>query len=142
MDIETKIDLVNKSPVEEVVTENDLREIFENYEHPHHYIGFEISGMVHLGSGLVTLLKTRDFQKAGCKSTIWLADYHSWINGKLGGDLENIRKIANGYFKHAFISLGLDDVDFKLASEMYDNDYWANVLRLSKDTTIKRMLNK
>lgn len=140
MDIESKIDLVKKTPTEEVVTEEDLREIFQNYSHPQHYIGFEISGMVHVGSGLVTMLKVKDFMKAGCKSIIWLADYHSWINGKLGGDLEEIRKIAKGYFKHAFISLGLEDVEFKLASETYDNDFWANVLRISKDTTIKRML--
>jgi len=28
-----------------------------------------------------------------------LADWHSWINDKLGGDLEKIKKIAVGYFK-------------------------------------------
>ncbi|MFA5050122.1 MAG: tyrosine--tRNA ligase [Candidatus Micrarchaeia archaeon] len=140
MDTETKIELVAKSPTEEIVTKEDLREIFQTYSHPHHYIGFEISGMVHLGSGLITLLKTKDFQKAGCKTTIWLADYHSWINGKLGGDLESIKKIAKGYFKHAFISMGLENVEYKLASEVYDADYWASVLKISKDTTIKRML--
>ena len=140
MDIERKIELVKKAPTEEVVTEEDLKEIFENYSHPKHYIGFEISGMVHLGSGLVTMLKVKDLLEAGCKCTIWLADYHSWINGKLGGDLEGIRKIAKGYFKHAFLSLGLEKAEYKLASEHYDNDYWADVLRISKDTTIKRML--
>jgi len=140
MDIETKMDLVKKSPTEEVITDDDLKEVFENYAHPKHYIGFEISGMVHLGSGLCTAVKVKDLLKAGCKSTIWLADYHSWINGKLGGDLEQIRKIGLGYFKHAFMSLGLEKVEYKLASEEYGPEYWADVLRISKDTTIKRML--
>ncbi len=140
MDIESKIDLVKRKPTDEIVTEDDLRKVFENYEHPRHYIGFEISGKVHLGTGLCTALKLRDFQKAGINTTVFLADYHSYINGKLGGDLEKIQKVAGGYFKHAFHSLGLEKVEFVLASEIYDNDYWKEVLRISKDTTIKRML--
>lgn len=142
MDIETKIELVKRKPTEEIVTEQDLREIFENYAHPKHYIGFEISGKVHLGSGLCVGLKIKDLLKAGCKPTIWLADYHSWVNDKLGGDLDKIRKVANGYFKHAFISLGLteDQVDFPLATELYDADYWKDVVKIMRDTTLKRML--
>jgi len=142
MDIETKIELVKRKPTEEVVTEEDLRKIFENHAHPKHYIGFEISGKVHLGTGLCTALKMKDFLKAGIKPTVWLADYHSYVNGKLGGDLEKIREVATGYFKHAFVSLGLEEgkVDYLLASEFYDNDYWKEVLKIAKDTTIKRML--
>ena len=56
MDIETKIELVKKKPTEEIVTEQDLREIFETYAHPQQYIGFEISGMVHVAAGLSTAL--------------------------------------------------------------------------------------
>lgn len=142
MDLEKKIELVKRKPTEELVTDDSLKEIFENYEHPRHYIGFEISGKVHLGTGLCTTLKIKDFIEAGIKPTIFLADYHSWINGKLGGDLEKIRKIAKGYFKHCFVSLGLteDKVDYVLASDIYDNDYWADVLKVAKETTIKRML--
>ncbi|MBI5223313.1 tyrosine--tRNA ligase [Candidatus Micrarchaeota archaeon] len=142
MDIQTKIDLVRRSPVEEIVTEADLKKVFENYAHPRHYIGFEISGMLHIGSGLCTTLKIQDFIAAGIKPTIFLADYHSYINEKLGGDLEKIQKVALGYFKHAFVSLGLDDskVDYVLASEIYDRDYWKYVLQISKDTTLKRMM--
>ena len=142
MDIETKIDLVKRSPTEEIVTEQDLREIFENFAHPKHYIGYEISGMVHIGSGLAVGLKIKDFLKAGIKPTIWLADYHSWANGKLGGDIEKIRKIAEGYFKHCFISLGLDEekINYPLASRLYDADYWADVIQIMNATTMKRML--
>ena len=31
-------------------------------------------------------------------------------------------------------------VDYVLASEVYDNDYWKEVLRIAKDTTVNRML--
>ncbi len=142
MDIEAKIELVKRKPTEETVTEKDLRELFENHSHPRHYIGFEISGKVHLGTGLCTAIKIKDFIKAGIKPMIFLADYHSWINKKLGGDLEKIRKIGTGYFKHAFVSLGLpeDKVKYVLASDIYTEDYWPEVLKIAKDTTIKRML--
>lgn len=80
--------------------------------------------------------------KAGIRPTILLADYHAWINGKLGGDLEKIQEVANGYFKSAFISLGLteDKVKYVLASEIYGKDYWKEVLGISKGTTMQRML--
>jgi len=142
MDIDSKIDLVCRAPVAEVVTREELKSLFETNSHPKHYIGFEISGKVHLGSGLLTSLLLNDFIAAGIKPTIFLADYHAWINGKLGGDLEKIQSVARGYFKSAFISLGLteDKVDYVLASEKYDSGYWRDVLGISKDTTMQRML--
>ena len=142
MDIETKIELVKRKPTEEVVSEQALREMFENYKNPKHYIGFEISGLVHLGTGLCTGIKIKDFLKAGIKPTVWLADYHTWLNGKLGGDIGQIRKVAEGYFKHCFVSLGLDEekVSYKLASKEYNQDYWADVIRISNATTLKRMM--
>jgi len=142
MDIETQIELVRKKPTEEIITEKDLREILETHAHPKHYIGFEISGMVHLGTGLCTALKIKDFLQAGIQPTIWLADYHSWLNGKLGGDIKQIQKIAEGYFKHCFIALGLPEakVKYVLASKTYDRDYWADVIRIANATTMNRML--
>lgn len=142
MDIESKLALCSKAPIAEVVTKDELRALFETNQHPKHYIGFEISGKVHLGSGLLTALLLKDFIAAGIKPVIFLADYHAWINGKLGGDLEKIQSVANGYFKSAFISLGLDEgkVKYVLASEIYDKDYWKEVLGISKDTTMQRML--
>lgn len=145
MDVETKIALVKSKPVCEIVTEGELRSLFESNDRPKHYIGFEISGKVHLGSGLLTALMLQDFMKAGIKPTIFLADYHAWINGKMGGDLEKIQKVALGYFKSAFISLGLteDKVNYVLASELYEKqgkEYWKEVLSTSKDTSIARML--
>jgi tyrosyl-tRNA synthetase len=60
----------------------------------------------------------------------------------MGGDLEKIQEVATGYFKSAFVSLGLDEgsVRYELASKLYDADYWKEVLSISKDTTMQRML--
>ncbi|MFA5108290.1 MAG: tyrosine--tRNA ligase [Candidatus Micrarchaeia archaeon] len=145
MDIEHKMQLVRKGGISEVLTEGELRNLFETNAHPKHYIGFEISGLVHLGTGLITAMKVKDFMQAGIKPTIFLADYHGWINGKLGGDLQLAQKVAKGYFKQCFVSLGLEEgkVDYVLGSELYEkrgNDYWADVLRVEKETTVARML--
>ncbi len=142
MDIEEKTKLVMKVPTQELISEEGLKNLFETNPHPKHYIGFEISGYVHIGTGLSSALKIKDLLKAGVKPTIFLADYHTWINGKLGGDLDKIRKVAQGYFKHCFIALGLpeDKVDYLLASESYDEDYWKLVMDVSRSTTLKRML--
>ncbi|MFN3909772.1 MAG: tyrosine--tRNA ligase [Candidatus Anstonellaceae archaeon] len=143
MDIYSKIDLVKKGSIIEILTEEELKNLFETNSKPKHYIGFEISGKVHLGTGLSTALKIKDFIKAGIKPTIFLADYHAWINNKFNGDLEKIQKVAEGYFKAAFLSLGLENVNFVLGSKLYEKvgkEYWKNVLLISKDTTLNRMI--
>jgi len=99
-----------------------------------HYIGFEISGYIHLGTGLMAGAKIADLQKAGIKTRIFLADWHSWINDKLGGDLETIQKVALGYFKEGMkqsirvMGGDPDRVEFVLASEILEKgDYWQTV---------------
>ena len=101
MDIDEKIGLVVKPPVEEVVTLQELRLLFETDSRPSHYIGLEMSGLLHLGSLILTGFKINDFIKAGIKCRILLADWHSYINNKFGGDLDKIRS-ASKYYEEAF----------------------------------------
>ena len=42
MDVEERVRLVLREPTEEVVTEEELRELFKVNDRPNHYIGFEI----------------------------------------------------------------------------------------------------
>jgi tyrosyl-tRNA synthetase len=112
-----------------------------------HYIGFEISGKAHLGTGIVSMAKVRDLAAAGIRCSVLLADWHTWINDKLGGDRDLIRRIATGYFTEALraslLCLNADPaaVDFVLASDLYrdDDTYWASVIEVSKNTTLARM---
>ncbi len=77
---------------------------------------------------------------------MFLADWHSVINNKLGGDPNNIKKIANGYFKEAMkksieaLGGNPNKVKFVLASEIYDNNYWSEVIKIAKETTLNRVL--
>lgn len=91
--------------------------------------------------------KIADLQKAGVKTRIFLADWHSWINDKLGGDLEVIQKVALTYFKEGMkqsikvMGGDPDKVEFVLASEILDKgDYWQTVIDISKNVTLARML--
>ncbi|MEK6872659.1 MAG: tyrosine--tRNA ligase [Nanoarchaeota archaeon] len=147
MDIEKIFELIKRN-TEEILTEEDLKKLLENREKIKHYIGFEISGKVHLGTGLASMLKVRDFIDAGVDCNIFLADWHSWINDKLGGNPETIKKIAVGYFKEALIaSLKCVNgypkkVKFVLGSDLYHNNdlYWTTVIDISKNTSLSRIL--
>jgi len=145
--MEDLIRLVYKEPTEEVLTEGKLKEYLNQGTALKHYIGFEVSGFVHLG-GLLGMEKVADLQKAKIKTTIFLADYHTWINKKLGGDLSTIRKIAGGYFKEALAqslkAVGGDPekVNFVVGSELYEKvgiDYLETVLKISMNTSLSKI---
>ncbi|MFW9823630.1 MAG: tyrosine--tRNA ligase [Candidatus Thorarchaeota archaeon] len=146
MDIQEKMNLIRRG-TEEILTEKDLINLLETGVHLNHYIGFEISGKVHLGTGFICMGKIKDFFDAGIKCTIFLADWHSWINDKLEGNMEKIRQIAIGYFKEGLkaglICVGADPekVKFSLGSDLYHNndDYWETVIDVCKNTTLSRM---
>ncbi len=133
--------------LDEVLTREDLDRLVASGTPIRHYIGFEISGKIHLGTGLLCMAKVKDFIDAGAHSTIFLADWHSWINDKLGGDREVIRRMATEYFaeglKASFRAVGGDPskLNFVLGTDLYHgNDaYWATVIDVSKNTTLARM---
>src|SRR5438445_445652 len=138
MDLETKLDLIKKSPTEEVITEDSLRNLLETNLHPQHYIGFEISGLLHLGTLIMCGFKINDFIKAGIKCKVFLADWHSFINDKLGGDWERILKAAK-YFEEGF-KFFCPNVETVLGSELYHNNdqYWKDLVKFSKQISLAR----
>ena len=104
MDVTEKINLVTRDPTEEVVTQEELLHLFNTNARPKHYIGLEISGFLHLGSLILTGFKINDFIKAGVKCTVFLADWHTYINNKLGGDWDKIKTVSK-YYADAFRAL-------------------------------------
>ncbi len=147
MDITEKIELISKKPVEEILTIENLKHLFEIGISLKHYIGFEISGIPHIGAALMQALVIKNLQKAGVKCRLFLADWHSWINNKLGGNLEFIQKVGKEFFGQVLLDtidlVGGDSekVDIILGSELYDknNDYWRLVIDISKNTTLARI---
>ena len=138
MDIESKIALVKKAPTEEIVGETGLKGLFETTNHPNHYIGYEISGKLHIGSLILAGYKVKDLVDAGCNCSVFLADWHAWINNKLGGDWDALKK-AGEYYREAFQLLS-PKIKIRLGSELYHNndEYWKNVIFIGKKATIAR----
>ncbi len=64
-----------------------------------HYIGYEISGVLHFGNNTYQMLKIAKLQQAGVVCMVWLADYHTKINKKLDGNMSTIHSVAKNYFE-------------------------------------------
>ncbi|RMW39195.1 MAG: tyrosine--tRNA ligase [Nitrosopumilus sp.] len=140
MDITEKVDLIERPPTEEVVTRDELTELFKTNSSPKHYIGLEISGFLHLGSLISTGFKINDFAKAGVKCTIFLADWHTLINDKLGGDWETISKVSK-YYQDAF-KLVCPDAEIVLGSKLYEEktEYWSELVKFTKHMSLARTM--
>lgn len=141
MDTETRFKLVSQN-LQEVITRDELRNLLETNDNPRGYVGFEPSGIMHAGTGLIVGKKMRDYVDAGFHFIIYLAEWHGWINNKMGGKMENLA-IAAEYFKDCFTALGLPEgsVEYLWASDIVDTkDYWEKVIRIMKSTSLRRTL--
>ena len=142
MDVTEKVTLIEKPPTEEIITKEELIELLKTNSKPKHYIGLEISGFLHLGSLLTTGYKINDFIKAGVDCTVFLADWHTIINEKLGGDEENISKVSE-YYKEAFETV-CPGVHVKMGSELYAEEqskgYWRDLVRFTKHMSLARTM--
>jgi len=138
MDLQSKMDLILSSPTVEVVQSDELKTLLETNSKPVHYVGLEISGFLHLGSLMVLGSKVNDLLKAGVKCKVFLADWHSIINEKLGGDWEKIL-VASNYYEEAF-QFFCPGVEIVRGSELYHNndDYWKKVVLFSRHVTLAR----
>ncbi|MGC9309649.1 MAG: tyrosine--tRNA ligase [Candidatus Nanoarchaeia archaeon] len=142
MDVDKKIEVI-KSFAEEIVTEQELRQLFDKKKHPIAYDGFEPSGKIHIAQGLLRALNVNKLTSAGIKFRFYVADWFAMINNKLGGDLEKIRLVGD-YFIEVWKACGmdLDNVEFIWASDFIKEhpEYWETVLKLSMNATVQRVL--
>jgi len=139
MDVETKLELIRRVG-EEIITEEELRQLLETKDHPIAYDGFEPSGLAPIHFALYRAINLQDLLDAGIRFKLWLADWYAWINNKMGGDLEEIRKVGE-YFVEVWRAAGVDTtkVEVLWASENMDREYWKRVVLIAKNTTISRM---
>jgi len=140
LDVTEKVDLVEKPPTEEIVTKEELIELFKTNSSPKHYMGIEISGFLHLGSLISTGFKINDFLKAGVNCTVFLADWHTVINDKLGGDWDVINEVSK-YYSDAF-KLVCPGVNVVLGSDLYDSrkEYWSEFVKFTKHMSLARTM--
>jgi tyrosyl-tRNA synthetase len=135
MDKQKRKELVMRN-LQEVLVEDELDKLLEKKQ-PVVYCGYETSGPVHLGHWF-SIRKLIDFQKAGFKVKILLADYHTYLN--LKGEMAWIKEMCN-YWERVFVTCGLDPkkTEFVLGSSyQVKPDYFADLIGLSQNVTIKR----
>ena len=110
------------------------------------YVGFEPSGKAHIGWKVISL-QMRRMLDAKANVLIFLADWHAWVNDKFGGVMEDIQTTAT-YMEETFRALlgnppegdGPGELRFLWASSIMDSgDYWARVLRCSKNMSVARV---
>lgn len=142
MPLQKRINLI-KSVGEEILTEDELKELLEKKEHPIAYDGFEPSGTsIHIAQGLLRAININKMTAAGCKFKMLIADWHAWANNKMGGDLEKIQKVGNFYIEvWKACDMDLKNVEFVWASEMLKNDnYWKMVMNVARSSSMNRIL--
>jgi tyrosyl-tRNA synthetase len=137
MDITTKLEII-KSVAEEIITEKELEELLKTNSKLYAYDGFEPSGLAHLPFGVFRPMLIKELEKVGIKFKLLIADSFAWINNKMQGDLEKIKKVGE-YFIEVWKASGLENVEFLWSSDFFgDKEYWKKVILIAKNTTIKR----
>ena len=110
------------------------------------YVGFEPSGKAHIGWKVISLQLKRMLD-AKANVLIFLADWHAWVNDKFNGSMEDIQTTAR-YMEETFRALlgyppegeGPGELRFVWASSIMDSgEYWARVLRCSKNMSLARV---
>ncbi len=137
MDFQKRLELIKRNTIE-IVTEKELHELLEKKKQPVLYHGFEPSGKgLHIGN-ILAINKHMDFQNAGLKLIILLADFHAWLNEK--GSVEDIKKTAEIY-KKSMTALGVDakKSEFVLGSSFQlKPKYFSDVMKLSLSVRMLR----
>ncbi|MBI4149670.1 tyrosine--tRNA ligase [Candidatus Woesearchaeota archaeon] len=141
MDIQERLRLINEVG-EEILTEEDLRQLLERKKRIVAYDGFEPSGNVHIAQGLLRAINISKMIKAGVQFKVLVADWFAWMNNKLGGELGRIHT-AGEYIIEVWKACGVDTRKVELAwtSEMIrDPEYWKTVIQIARNSTVKRIV--
>ncbi len=129
-------ELITRNTVE-VITEEEVRDLADAPEGKRAYVGYEPSGVLHLGH-MLTANKLIDLQDAGMEVVILLADVHAYLNDK--GTFDEIRETAER-MREQFLAYGLDEAstEFRYGSSFeLDEDYVLDLHKLELGTTLNR----
>jgi len=141
MDVTTKINLI-KEFAEEIITEEELKNLFETNSHPIAYDGFEPSGIPHIAQGVIRAINISKMTKIGIRFKMLVADWHAWANNKFGGDLDKIQ-LAGKFLIEIWRSTGMNlkNVEFIWSNNIIeDRDYWKKVMQIARNSTVKRVI--
>ncbi len=140
MDMESRLALI-RSVGEEIITEHELRQLLETKMHPVAYDGFEPSSRMHIAQGILRAININKMLKAGVRFKVLVADWFAFMNNKMGGDMDRIRKTGE-YYIEAWKSCGLrtDMIDFVWSDDlMKDRRHWETTVKIAKSASVERI---
>lgn len=140
MDTDAKVALI-KSFAQEIITEDELKTLFDTNNHPLAYDGFEPSGLAPIHFGLLRAKTIKKMLTAGIKFNLYLADYFAFINKKMGGDIDHIREVGK-YFVEVWKAAGIDTnkINIIWAKDlMSDPAYWERFLKVGRAFSLDRV---
>ena len=119
----------------EVGSDEQIADILDNPSDHHAYVGYEPSGVLHLGH-LLTAQKLADLHQIGLDVTVLMADVHAHINGK--GSLEHVREVGEEMAAH-LRAFGLQDAEVVYGSSFqYDESYQNALHQLQTTVSLSR----
>ena len=133
MDLKNNLELIKRNTAE-VLGEEKLKSSLKKKQ-PIVYCGYEPSGDLHIGH-YVTILKLKDFEDAGFKIKILLADWHAMLNKK--GDWTFINEQVENWGK-TFKKIGLKNPEVIVGTSFQKNpEYIEDVFSLATNSTLNR----
>ncbi len=126
----------------EVIGAEDLPKILTSGETLYTYDGFEPSGQMHIAQGVIRAINTNKMIEAGFIFRMWVADWFGYLNNKMGGDMERIKKVGK-YFIEIWKAVGmnLDKTEFLWTSDFISQkEYWELVMKVTKSSSLRRVL--
>lgn len=140
--LDDKLQLV-RSFAQEILQEEELRNLLDKKPSPVAYDGFEPSGRMHIAQGVMKALNVNKLAKCGVSFKFWVADWFAQLNNKMGGDLKKIRVVGE-YMIEVWKAVGMDlgAVEFLWASEEINKrpaEYWTLVMDVAMKNSLGRI---
>src|SRR3989344_3745680 len=137
MDLDKKIELI-KGNTQEILTEQELKEKLNKKKQLSSYYGTAPTGRYHMGY-LVPLSKLFDFDKAGIKNKVLIANIHAALDD-LKTPWEKIDFVGDYYQKCIELSFPWDKKPefIRGSSFQLTMEYQLDVLKLSASSTVAR----
>jgi tyrosyl-tRNA synthetase len=137
MDIDERMSLVKRN-LQELIGEDELRELLKAKETPVVYLGVSITGRPHVGY-FVWVNKMLDLMKAGFKVKVLLADLHGALDNTPWELLDKRYSYYEKTITGMFESLGADlnKLEFVKGSDFQlTKEYQLDLLKLASFTTV------
>ncbi|MFH1396364.1 MAG: tyrosine--tRNA ligase [archaeon] len=129
---EEKLNLIKRN-TQEIITEDELKELIKKKKQPTVYLGWSITGRPHIGY-FVPVLKLADFLKAGFKVKLLLADLHGALDNTPWEVLENRYKHYANTIPLMFKAIGADISNFEIVKGsdfQLKKEYCSDLLKMS-----------